>query len=289
MINYLWVMIMKEKITYILKILLGNTLIAFALSTLFFENNIICGGVSGIGLVINHYFNLPISSVVAVVNVSLFFLGLYFLGKEFAMTTLASTIIFPVILEYFESTPYFHHYLDDPFMAAILAGCLVGIGIGLVLKANASTGGVDILALVINKKYKVPVHIVLNVIDIIVLVLQFSFSNTTNVIYGIMITFITSTVLNKTLSHGTSLIQLTVMSDHYVRIKEAILNELDAGATLILTEKGYTSESSKLVMSIIPYRKLPEIKSKIHDIDPLAFVIVSKVDEVGGKGFTLDR
>ncbi len=280
---------MKEKIFYLLKIVVGNVLIAFALSTLFFENNIICGGVSGIGLVINHYFNLPISSVVAVINISLFLVGFYYLGKEFAMTTLVSTFIFPIILEFFESTPMFHHYLDDPFMAAILAGCLVGLGIGLVLKANASTGGVDILALIINKKFKFPVHIILNVIDITVLVLQFSFSNTTNVIYGIMITFITSAVLNKTLSMGTSLIQLTVISDYYECIKDSILNDLDAGATLILSEKGYTNESSKLVMSIIPYRKLPEIKTKIHDIDPLAFVIVSKVDEVGGKGFTLDR
>lgn len=280
---------MKNKIIYVLQILAGNILIAFALSTLFFENNIICGGVSGIGLVLNHYFNLPISSVVAVINISLFLVGFYYLGKEFAMTTLVSTFVFPIILEFFESTPFFHHYLDDPFMAAILAGCLVGLGIGLVLKANASTGGVDILALILNKKFKFPVHIVLNVIDICVLVLQFSFSNTTNVIYGIMITFITSTVLNKTLSHGTSLIQLTVMSDHFLHIKEVILNELDAGATLILSEKGFTNEASKLVMSIIPYRKLPEIKNRIHEIDPLAFIIVSKVDEVGGKGFTLDR
>lgn len=280
---------MKNKIIYVLQILAGNILIAFALSTLFFENNIICGGVSGIGLVLNHYFNLPISSVVAVINISLFLVGFYYLGKEFAMTTLVSTFVFPIILEFFESNPFFHHYLDDPFMAAILAGCLVGLGIGLVLKANASTGGVDILALILNKKFKFPVHIVLNVIDICVLVLQFSFSNTTNVIYGIMITFITSTVLNKTLSHGTSLIQLTVMSDHFLHIKEIILNELDAGATLILSEKGFTNEASKLVMSIIPYRKLPEIKNRIHEIDPLAFIIVSKVDEVGGKGFTLDR
>ncbi len=280
---------MKNKILYLLTILLGNILIAFALSTLFFENNIICGGVSGIGLVLQHYFNLPISSVVAIINISLFFFGLLYLGKQFAMTTLVSTFSFPIILEYFERTPFFHHYLDDPLLAAIIAGCLVGIGIGLVLKANASTGGVDILALIINKKFKVPVHIVLNIIDISVLVLQFPFSNTTNVIYGIMITFITSAVLNKTLSMGTSMIQLTIISDHYQIIKETILDDLDAGATLLLSEKGYTNEASKLVMSIIPYRKLPEFKSKIHQIDPLAFVIVSKVDEVNGKGFTLDR
>lgn len=280
---------MKEKIRNLIYILTGNILIAFALSTLFFENNIICGGVSGIGLVLNHYFSLPISTVVAVLNISLFIVGLLYLGKEFAMTTLVSTFFFPLVLEFFERTPVFHNYLDDPLLAAIIAGCLVGVGIGLVFKANASTGGVDILVLSINKKFNYPVHIVLNVVDILILVLQFSFSNTTNVIYGIMITFITSAVLNKTLSMGTSMTQLTIISDHYLDIREAILTDLDAGATLILSEKGYTSESSKLVMSIVPYRKLPEFKAKIHEIDPLAFVIVSKVDEVNGKGFTLSR
>lgn len=280
---------MKQKLLHLVYIVVGNILIAFALSTLLLENHIIAGGVSGIGIVLNHYFGLSISMSVGLINVVLFLLGLLFLGKVFAMTTLVSTFLFPMVLQFFESQSMFHHYLNDPLLACIIAGCLIGVGIGFVLKANASTGGVDILAILLNKKFGLPVHIVLNCIDLSVLVLQISFNDPTHVIYGIVTVMITAVMLNKTLSSGTSLMQLVVMSDHYEEIKNMILHTHDAGVTLLASEKGYTEESSKIVLSILPYRKLPIIKEMINQIDPLAFMIVSHVDEVGGKGFTLEK
>ena len=280
---------MKQKILNLVYIIIGNIFIALAVNTLILENHIIVGGTSGLGNVLNHYFNIPVSLSVGCLNVCLFLVGLFFIGKKFAMTTLLSTFLFPIILQFFETHSMFHHYLEDPLLAAILAACLVGVGIGLILKANASTGGVDILAILLNKKFGFPVHIVLNCIDLSILVLQFTFNDTTHVIYGIMIVMITAVVLNKTLTQGTSLVQLTVISDHYEDIKQSILHEFDAGVTLLASEKGFTQENSKLLLSVLPYRKLPAIKAKIHEIDPVAFVIVSHVEEVGGKGFTLEK
>lgn len=280
---------MKQKLLHIVYIVVGNILISFALSTLLLENHIIAGGVSGIGIILNHYFGMNISLSVGILNVCLFGLGFLFLGKVFAMTTLVSTFLFPFLLEFFESQPVFHHYLSDPLLASVIAGCLIGIGIGLVLKANASTGGVDILAILLNKKFGTPVHIVLNMTDLTVLLFQFSFNDTTHVIYGIVTVMVTTVMLNKTLTAGTSLMQLVVMSDHYEDIKNMILHDHDAGVTLLASEKGYTQENSKLVLSVLPYRKLPDIKEKVNQIDPFAFMIVSHVDEVGGKGFTLEK
>lgn len=153
---------MKQKLLNAVYIVVGNILIAFALSTLLLENNIIAGGVSGIGIVLNHYLGFSISMCVGIINVVLFLIGLICLGKVFAMTTLISTFLFPLVLEFFETQSFFHHYLNDPFLACIIAGVLIGVGIGLILKANASTGGVDILAILLNKKFGLPVHIVLN-------------------------------------------------------------------------------------------------------------------------------
>lgn len=280
---------MKQKIINFLYIFIGLTCMSFALSTLLFENNIIAGGVSGIGVVMNHYFGLNISLVVGALNISLFFLGLIILGKEFAMTTLVSTFVFPLLLEFFESQSLFHGYLQDPLLASVIAGCLIGVGIGLVLRCNASTGGIDILAIVLNKKFNFPVHIVLNGMDLIILLLQFTYNDSTHVIYGIVTVIVTSFMLNKTLTMGTSLIQLMVISDQYNRIKEMILHDHDAGVTLLTSEKGYSQESSKIVLSVIPYRKLPLIKEKIHLIDPQAFVIVSEIKDVGGRGFTFEK
>lgn len=279
---------MKQKLLNLGSVLLGNILIAFSISTLILENHIIVGGVSGIGIVFEHYFGLPVSMSVGLINVVLFVLGFFFMGKVFAMTTLVSTFVFPILLSFFESQSFFHGYLSDPLLACILAGVFVGVGIGLVLKANASTGGIDILAIVLNKKFRLPVHIVLNCMDLSILLFQFTFNDTTHVIYGIITVVITSFMLNKTLTVGTSLIQVVVMSNEYQAIRDMILHEQDAGVTLLATEKGYTQEKSKLVLSVIPYRKLPAMKEKIHEIDPSAFVIVSHIDEVGGKGFTYE-
>ena len=280
---------MKKKIIDLLQIILGNAFMAFAVNTLILENGIVCGGVSGIGSAIQHYFNIPLSMTVALLNIVLFILGLWAFGKGFAASILISTIVFPIFLEIFEQTPALHGYLEDPLLAMVIGGVLVGAGIGIVIKANASTGGVEILAQFIAKQFKFPVHIVLNVIDVSVLVLQISYSNTTNIIYGIIMTFVTSAVIKKTLLSGKSLIQMTIMSDKHEEIREMIIHEMDAGVTMMMSEKGFTRQESKLITSVIPYNKLPMLKQKVLKIDPVAFIIVAKIEEVGGRGFTVDR
>ena len=147
----------------------------------------------------------------------------------------------------------------------------------------------DIIAQYIHKILEIAVYLVLTVIDVLILAFQITYSDTTNVIYGIIMTFVSSTMLKKTLSSGRSLIQLTIISDSYEEIKKMILHEMDAGVTMILSEKGYTEKSSKLITTVIPYQKLPKLKEKIHEIDPMAFIIVAKIEEVGGQGFTMER
>lgn len=280
---------MKKTILNFLQILLGNACMAFAVSTLILENGIVCGGVSGIGSALDHYFGFDLSLVVALLNITLFFLGLWYFGKSFALTIIVSTFAYPIFLNIFEKIPSLHGYLNDSLLAMVIGGCLVGFGIGSVIRVNASTGGVEIFAQFVSKQFKLPVHTVLNVIDILILVLQISYSDTTNIIYGIIMTFVTSTVLKKTLLRGQSLIQVTIISDKFDEIRQAIIKEMDAGVTMLMSEKGYTEADSKLVMSVIPYNKLPSIKAKVQEIDPSAFVIVSKVEEVGGQGFTTER
>lgn len=270
-------------------ILLGNALIAFAVNTLVLENGIVCGGVSGVGSAIEYYFGVPLSLTVAILNVILFFLGLWYFGKGFAASILVSTIVFPVFLEVFNKIPSLHGYLDDSLLAMVIGGCLIGVGIGVVIKANASTGGVEILAQCIAKQFKLPVHTVLNVVDVVVLLLQFGYSDTTNAIYGVIMTFVTSSMIKKTLLSGRSLIQITVMSDRYEEIREMILRDMDAGVTMMIAEKGFTKQESKLLTSVVPHKKMPLMKAKIQEIDPMAFIIVANIEEVGGQGFSIER
>ena len=146
-----------------------------------------------------------------------------------------------------------------------------------------------ILALILNKKYRIPVHISLYAIDLTVLLLQIPLRNVLQIFYGLVATALSSMVLNKTLTAGSSLSQILVVSDRYEAIRDAVLHQLDAGVTLLASEKGYSGQRSRILLTVVPYRKLPALRACINGIDPMAFVIVSHVDEVGGQGFSLAR
>lgn len=280
---------MKEKMLKIGCILLGNALVAFGISTLVLENELISGGVTGLGIVANHYTGMNISLVVGAINGLLFLLGLLFIGKKFALSTLVSTFTFPFLLEFFNTNPIFHGYCEDIIIAVILAGCLVGVGTGLMIRAGASSGGMDIIAIILNKKIGIPVFIMINIFDFTILCLQAAFSNPTKILYSIVIVFVTSFMLNKTLTKGSKMVQLVVISDCHEMIKKMIIEEADAGVTSLYSQKGYDEVDTKTLLTIIPPVKLTKIKEKIKLIDPVAFMIVATVDEVSGRGYTLER
>lgn len=280
---------MKGKLLRIGTIILGNVFVAFAVSTLVLENQLISGGVTGLGIVTNHYTGINISLIVGIINVLLFLLGLFFIGKKFALSTLISTFAFPVLLEFFNTNAIFHNYCQDTLLAVVLAGCLVGIGVGLMIRSDASSGGMDIIAIILNRKLGIPVFIMVNVFDFIILCMQATFSNPTKILYSIVLVFVTSFMLNKTLTKGSKMVQLVVISDCHEMIKKMIIEEADAGVTSLYSQKGFKETDTKTLLTIIPPVKLTKIKEQIKLIDPVAFMVVATVDEVSGRGYTLER
>lgn len=280
---------MKGKLLRIGTTILGNVFVAFAVSTLVLENQLISGGVTGLGIVTNHYTGINISLIVGIINVLLFLLGLFFIGKKFALSTLISTFAFPVLLEFFNTNAIFHNYCQDTLLAVVLAGCLVGIGVGLMIRSDASSGGMDIIAIILNRKLGIPVFIMVNVFDFIILCMQATFSNPTKILYSIVLVFVTSFMLNKTLTKGSKMVQLVVISDCHEMIKKMIIEEADAGVTSLYSQKGFNETDTKTLLTIIPPVKLTKIKEQIKLIDPVAFMVVATVDEVSGRGYTLER
>lgn len=280
---------MKGKLLRIGTIILGNVFVAFAVSTLVLENQLISGGVTGLGIVTNHYTGINISLIVGIINVLLFLLGLFFIGKKFALSTLISTFAFPVLLEFFNTNAIFHNYCQDTLLAVVLAGCLVGIGVGLMIRSDASSGGMDIIAIILNRKLGIPVFIMVNVFDFIILCMQATFSNPTKILYSIVLVFVTSFMLNKTLTKGSKMVQLVVISDCHEMIKKMIIEEVDAGVTSLYSQKGFNETDTKTLLTIIPPVKLTKIKEQIKLIDPVVFMVVATVDEVSGRGYTLER
>lgn len=267
-------------------VLLGNTIYALALVVFILPNHIIMGGSTGLALSAMEYFNIPISIFVFVFNCFMFSIGAYVLGKKFALTTVVSTFYFPFILDILEKIPGINSITDDPMLATIAGGLLIGIGIGIVLLNGASTGGMDIPPLLLNKKTGVPVSVLIYCFDATILILQMFYSNVEHIIYGIILLLIYSMVIDKILLTGTSRMQVQIVSKKMEEINNYILHTLDRGSTILHGETGFLRREQSVILTIISNRELVKLKQDVKDIDPKAFLIISHVNEVSGSGFS---
>ncbi len=273
----------------ILWILAGNTAYAAAVTMFILPNGLITGGTTGLALFFYHQFGLPIQAFVTVFNVAMFLAGAWVLGKRFALTTVISTFYYPFILSVFQKMPALGQMTQDNLLAVIFAGLLIGGGIGVVIRAGASTGGMDIPPLVLNKKLGVSVSGAMNVMDTGILLLQMVFSNQEMVLYGILLVLTYTTVLNKVLLLGQAKMQVKVVSEHYEEINQAIAGKLDRGVTLFRSRTGHLKKDGYVVMSVVNNRELVQLNQIIQAIDPQAFIVIHQVNEVRGRGFTMKK
>jgi len=177
----------------------------------------------------------------------------------------------------------------DIFLCTVFAGLLIGSSIAICMRAGASTGGVDIICLALKKYFRVPVSISLYIFDFFILLAQALFQGVEKVLYGLVLLLIYTVVVDKLLVMGTNRMELKIISEKSDEIREAILKELDRGITVLHGEGGYTKEEKQILLSIVSNRELAHFERFIHKIDPEAFIIISKVNEVSGKGFTLPK
>ena len=281
---------MNKSITRsIVAMLLGNFAVAAAVIIFIAPQGIILGGSTGIALALTHYISFPLSATVFVINMLFFVTGLICLGKKFALTTIANSILYPLAMSLLEQLPIAGKPITDNIMlAAVFGGVLMGGGIGLLLRAGGSSGGTDIPALILNKHFHLNVSVLLYVIDGLVLCSQAFFSSIEQILYGIFVLALFTMTMNRIMLMGKSQIQLFIISDESETIRQQILAE-DAGATMFYVEKAYTGKQGKCIMCVIPRRKLYPITQLISATDPDAFFTISEVNEVRGAGFSFAK
>ena len=270
-------------------ILAGNTVYALAVTMFILPNGLITGGTTGLALFFYHQFGVPIQWFVTVFNVLMFLLGAAVLGRKFALTTIVSTFYYPFILSVFQKVPALGQMTEDNLLAVIFAGLFIGAGIGVVIRAGASTGGMDIPPLVLNKKMGLSVSGTMNGMDTGILLLLMFFSDREKILYGILLVLIYTMVLNKVLLLGQARMQVKVVTEHYEEINQAIASQLDRGVTLFKSRTGHLKRDGYVVMSVVNSRELVQLNQLIQEIDPQAFIVINQVNEVRGRGFTLRK
>ena len=279
----------QKNLETVLGVLVGNIVLAFTVAAFMVPHGIIMGGATGIGLTISHYLPVQLSSIILIVNACLFLLGAVTLGKKFVITTIASTFLYPACLSVMQAIPGVAELTDNIMLATLYGGALLGLGVGVIVRVGSSTGGTDILALVFNKWFHVSVAVLMYIVDFTVLGAQMLFSDTEQIMYGILALVIETAILNRVMLMGQSQIQLFVISERHEEIRERMLKEQDVGVTMVHVETGYGKEEQKAVLCIIPNRKLYATNEMIHTIDEKAFITISQINEVKGRGFTMER
>ncbi len=277
---------MKQIIKTTLIVIFGNFCYACAVAFFIEPSHLITGGGTGIALFLHHMWGIPTSAAVFVINTVLFLIGWKAMGNRFAANTLLSTFCLPIELIITEHIAEHLQLTDDLFLCTVFGGLVIGISLGLVIRTGASTGGMDIPPILLNKYFGVPISMTMWVCDICILVLQALFTDVNLVLYGIILVVVYTVTLDKALILGKAKTQIKVVSKKSDEIRRTILQDIDRGVTVIYGRTGYLGKDTDITLSIVSTRELAKTERLVHSIDPEAFIIVSRVSEVKGRGFT---
>ena len=284
---------LKKIIIDILVILTGNLCIALAVAFFVIPNKLLVGGTAGIAVALNAFWAVPEEVVINVLVYSLFIAGAFVLGREFFLKTITSTLVYPVLLalatDLYKIIPI-EYITMDTLTSIICAGVLVGFGIGIVYRRNASTGGMDIIPLIINKYTGIPLHILVMAVDCFTVLLGVIAYGLQAAIYGVISVAICSFIIDKTILLGAKQTkQVQIISQESDAILERILQDLDRGCTIVESRGGYTNQKRDMLMVVVPINEYQRMIDVVHEMDSSAFVIVSDINEIRGRGFTLSR
>lgn len=278
---------LKQKGKDIVWVVAGNAVLALAVSMFILPYDILSGGVAGIAVALQPLIPLPVTLMVNILVVGLFVIGACFLGKEFAMKTMLSSLIYPVFLTFFSGRV---PVLDlDPILASLYGGLLGGTGVGMALRTGASTGGMDIPPLIVHKLTHIEIAKLVLITDALTVLLGAFTYGLEAVLVGFVSVWASSVAIDKVLMFGGQQAKaIQIISDQYEQIIEQIHSRLERGTTLIEAQGGYTYEKRKIVLVVITKNQYPALMEMVTAIDKEAFVIANDTHEVKGFGFSFE-
>lgn len=274
----------KRVIIDYLYIAVGSFVLAFAINYFLVPMKISTGGVSGVGTILYYFFNIPLSVTTLIINAVLFISGYRMLKRSALVKTIAGIAFLSLFLEV---TRIFGEYKEDMLIAAVFGGLLVGIGVGLTVWKDASTGGSDFAALMLHKMIPhVSVAAIIMIIDgIIIAASGFAFENYTIMFYSVISLYIASKVTDFIMVRGDWAKSVYIISKKHECIAKEIIENMDRGVTGLYGKGIYNDEDRLLLMCIVRSREIPKLLETVKRIDPRAFTIISEVREVHGEGF----
>ena len=265
---------------------LGCFLIAIALNLFFDPFNIAPGGISGLSIVISSVTNLSLSFLSLLFNIPLFLIACKILSKKDMIKTLAGVTLLTLCLKLTSSLSNLT-VTNDLLLATISGSILLGVGLGIIFRINGTTGGTDLIGLLVNKFLPfISSAVLMGIADFIVVVLSGIISKEIEIaLYSALSVYLIVKVTDFIVIGFNYSKSFMIISDNTVEISNAIINKLGRGATLLKATGAYTNNEKNVVLVVISKRQVVTLKKIIKSIDPNAFIIVSDVHEALGEGF----
>jgi uncharacterized membrane-anchored protein YitT (DUF2179 family) len=271
-----------EFISEYLYILLGSAIIAMTFNLFLLPNNIASGGVSGISTILKATLGWEPAFVQWSFNIPLFIAGVVLLGKQFGIKTFVGTIFLPLVVF---STNHLEPWTNDPLLGALFGGIGVGLGLGIVFRGNASTGGTDLAAQIIHKYTGLTLGTCVAIIDGLIVLTAAVVFDIERGLYALIALYVTTKTIDLVqIGLGRSKMTM-IISNRQAEIQEAILNKIDRGVTKLSAYGGYTDHERPVVMCVVDQTEFTKLKQLVKTIDPTAFIIVMDASEVLGEGF----
>ena len=267
----------------ILFIVIGTTLMATGIVLFYLPHHMVTGGVSGLSIIIQYYTGIPLWVSSLTLNLPLFILGYRVHGRAFFFKTLFATVFFSVALFFIALLPPVR---TDLTLIAVFGGVIQGVGLAMVFRCMATTGGSDMAASILHRKLPhIPMARIMFIIDAFVVMAGLFVFGVTPALYAIIAIFVTSKVIDA-VQEGLSFAKAAfIISDHANEIAQKILIELSRGATALRASGLYTRKEKNVILCVVSVKELSKLKELVQQVDLKAFVIVADVREVLGEGF----
>ena len=276
----------KVKALNIVMIVAGCALMGLGYAMFLIPHHFVPGGVSGVAIILNFYFHLPVGLLILVLNIPIFLLGLRTMGKKYVIHSLGGLVLSSLMIDLFNEILKVPSATGDPILASIYGGILLGVGLGFVFRGRASTGGSDIVGMVLSKYTGLSLGFGILVTDfVIILAAGLAFWNLEAPLYGYIVLFLSTKVIDMVLE-GWSFSKLVIItSTHTDEIADFILHRLDRSGTALRSRSLYLNREGEIILTVIHRKQLTELREFVRDIDPEAFVIINDTYDVLGKGF----
>ena len=282
-------MLKEIRLKNIVFILIGSAIFSFGLVHFNMQNNLAEGGFTGITLLLYFLFHIDPSISNLVLNIPIFFIGWKMLVRTMFTYTIVGTVSLSVFLAIFQRFQIHMPLQHDLALAALFAGVFIGTGLGIIFKFGGTTGGVDIIARLINKHYQVAMGRTMFIFDACVITISLTYLNYKEAMYTLVAVFVAAKVIDFMQEGAYAAKGAMIISEKDDIIQKKITDEMERGVTILKGVGSYTKQERNVLYCVVPKNELVHLKSVVTSVDPHAFVSVSDVHDVLGEGFTLDE